>query len=260
MKRYINQFLAIFSVEMKALMRQAGQFGYIIFLPFLFSFFTFGIGAGISGSTPSLEIWFYQIIGFTVLTISLIFAESSAWYVRQGLLTGRLEYLLASPTHPLIIVIATAFFNSIFALSIFFIVGMLATILVYGIIKIINFILSIFILILFLLPMLGINLIIAALTIIAKDPRRIVEPIGSIISTTSGFVYPITLLPLFLQILGKSLPFYYAVENIRTTIIEFVNLLYLYPLPLLLLYFIAGIIIYRLLEENFIRKRGTYGW
>jgi ABC-2 type transport system permease protein len=108
--------------------------------------------------------------------------------------------------------------------------------------------------------MLGINLIIAALTIIAKDPRRILEPIGSIISTTSGFVYPITLLPLFLQILGKSLPFYYAVENIRTTIIEFVNLLYLYPLPLLLLYFIAGIIIYRLLEENFIRKRGTYGW
>jgi ABC-2 type transport system permease protein len=137
---------------------------------------------------------------------------------------------------------------------------MIATIIVYGVLKILNFILSIFILTLFLLPMLGINLIIAALTIIAKEPEGIVQPINSIITATSGFVYPITLLPLFLQSLGRSLPFHYAVENVRMTIIEFINILYLYPLPLLLLYFIAGIVIYRLLEDNFIRKRGTYGW
>jgi ABC-2 type transporter. len=259
MKKYINQFIAIFSVEIKSLMRQAGQFGFVIFLPFLFSFFTFGIGAGISGSI-SLEIWFYQLIGFTVLTLALIFTESSAWYVREGLLTGRLEYLLASPTHPLVVVTATALYNAIFALLMFFIIGFIGTIAVYGIAKILNFILSIFILVLFLLPMLGINLIVAGLTIIAKEPQGIIQPINSIISAVSGFVYPITLLPLFLQILGKSLPYYYAVENVRITITEFVNLLYLYPLPLLLLYFLSGIVIYRFLENIFIRKRGTYGW
>jgi len=259
MKKYINQLLAILTVEIKSLIRQVGQFGFIIFAPFLFSLFTFSVGSGMSGKL-NIELWFYQLIGFTILTIALVFTESSAWYVREGLLTGRLEYLLASPTNPLIIVLATAVFNGLFAISMFFIVGTIGIIIVYGISKILNFIISIFILILFLLPMLGINLIVAALTMLAKEPQGVIQPLNSIISTVSGFVYPITLLPLFLQILGKSLPFFYTVESIRGTIANFVNIIYLYPIPMLILYFFAGIVIYRFLENQFIRKRGTYGW
>ena len=259
MKKYINQFLAILTVEIKSLIRQVGQLGFLIFAPFLFSLFTFSIGSSISGKL-NIELWFYQLIGFTILTIALIFTESSAWYIREGLLTGRLEYLLASPTNPLVVIFATAIFNGIFALSMFFIVGIIGVIIVYGVYKILNFIISVFILILFLLPMLGFNLIIAALTILAKEPQGVIQPVNSIISTVSGFVYPITLLPLFLQILGKSLPFFYTVEGVRETVVNFVNIIYLYPIPMLILYFFAGIVIYRFLENQFIRKRGTYGW
>lgn len=255
----LNKFYAIFEVELKNLLRERGTVGFAIFFPFFLSISTYGVGTGILGKPPSLDLWFYQLIGFTILMIAIIMSSSSAWYIRQGLLSRRLEYLFASPVNPIVIVAASSLVSGLIGFGIFLVVGLIGVLIAYGITQLLNFFLSLIVLAISLIPILGINLMIAAATIIGKEPEAISQPVSAMISTVSGLAYPITILPLILQSIGKALPYYYAAEYVRSVILGYFNFLSLENYPFLIVYLIAGFFIYRFFEYNFIRKEGNYG-
>jgi ABC-2 type transporter. len=259
MKKEFNQLLAILEVEIKNLLRERGTVGFAIFFPILISLSTYGVGAGILGKAPNIDLWFYQLIGFTILMIAIFMSSSSAWYVRQGLLSRRLEYLFAASINPLIIVAASSITSGLMGIGIFLVVGLIGVLVVYGISNLLNFFLATIILAVSLIPILGINLIVAATTIIGKDPEAISQPLSAIVSTTSGLAYPITILPFILQIIGEVMPYYYAAEYVRAMINGYLNLVNLESFPFLFIYLIGGYFIYRYFEYNFIRKEGNYG-
>ncbi len=258
--KLIEQFLAITEAELKNNIRQLGDLALLFIFPFMLSTLFYGIGSSFQGSSASLEIWVYQIVGFTVFFMSIVMSQSSVTYIRQGLLTGRLEYVFLSPVRVITIILATAVATGIFLIIYYTGVGVLAFILIAKIDKLIYFLLSIPVITITLMPALGINLFLAALSIIVKEPEPLLNTIAPFIGTVSGLIYPIALLPPLLQVIGKSLPYFYAAEYARAMIEGYLDLIFANPFPFLFMYLIAGIITYNYMDKKYIKKRGYYGW
>jgi len=258
--KIFNQVLGIVEAELRSLFREVGWFIGITSFPFLFAFVAYTLGSGMSGKLADPKLLFYQLIGLSMWLIALMMTFSTSSFVREGLLTGRLEYLLSSPISPFTIILSTLIASSLFSLVNYFIVGVVATIISFGFSNIPYFLLSLLVLFISLLPTIGFSLIFLAVAIILRETDPIANLASSFIAVVSGFIYPITLLPYFLQVIGKALPYFYAVEFARQTIQGFLNQLFAMPFPFMFAYLLAGYLMYKYFEKAFIKKKGTYGW
>lgn len=223
----------------------------------MFSSLTHGVGSVLSGGSANPEQWFYQLIGFAVMTVSIIMTNSAAWYFRRGMTSGRLEYAIASPTNPIVFVAANSLANALAALIALVFAGIVGTLTVYGVGKLLNLMLALALMFVALLPVVGINLMVGTLTMVLKEPEPVANMVTSIVAATSGFAYPLTLLPQALQIIGQILPFHHVVETARTAITAAITPLQIIILFLMMIYLFAGLTIYRYGEENYARKTGV---
>ncbi|MEM2035911.1 MAG: hypothetical protein QXL42_07220, partial [Candidatus Caldarchaeum sp.] len=81
--KLLNKFLAVLEAELKAYVREAGPLVFMSSFPFFFSSITYGVGSVLSGGKATPQDWFYQLIGFSVMTISITMTSASAWYFRR---------------------------------------------------------------------------------------------------------------------------------------------------------------------------------
>ncbi|HLI46884.1 MAG TPA: ABC transporter permease [Geobacterales bacterium] len=258
--RVINQVMGIVEAELRSLLREVSWFIGISSFPFLFAFVAYALGSGMGGRPADPRLLFYQLIGLAMYIVALMMTFSAASFVREGLLTGRLEYLLSSPISPFTMIFSNMISSSLFGLINYIIVGVVATIIAFGFAGILNFIVSLLVLYVALIPAIGFSLIFLAVSIIVREPEPIANLIASFIAVVSGFLYPVTLLPYVLQIIGRALPYYYAVEYARSTVQGFINQIFTMPFPFMFFYLIAGYLIYKYFERAYIKKKGTYGW
>lgn len=256
--KLLNKFLAVLEAELKAYVREAGPLVFMSSFPFFFSSITYGVGSVLSEGKATPQDWFYQLIGFSVMTISITMTSASAWYFRRGILTGRLEYLMAAPVNPINTVMAASLAHVIVGLLSFMVVGFIGVIIVYGVARLVNLTAALLLIFLALLPVIGINLIVGTLTIVFKEPEPVSGTVNAVIAATSGFVYPITLLPAFLQLIGQTLPYFHVVEAARSMITQHIGTAQLTNIPLLLIYLAFGLTIYRLGENHYARKVGIH--
>ena len=256
--RALNQLAGIVEAEFKALIREAGVFIFVVFFPFMISLLTYGAGQALTGGAASPTQWFYQLIGFTIMMIALTMSSSSAWYFRRGMMTGRLEYILAAPISPLTAVLSSALTNTIFNIAYFIVVAAIGVIAVYGACYLANILGVILFLALALLPVIGFNLLVGILTIFFREPEPVANLINAIVSTVSGFAYPIILLPSFLQILGLILPYSHIVDGVREILAGSFRLAQLSPHIFLLGYLILGLAVFKVGEAVYVRKSGVH--
>ncbi len=256
--RVLNQLAGIVEAELKALTREAGVFIFVVFFPFMFSLLTYGAGQTLTGGGASPTQWFYQLIGFTIMMIALTMSSSSAWYFRRGMMTGRLEYILAAPISPLIAVLSSALTNTIFNIAYFIVVAAVGVIAVYGPYYLVHIVGVILFLALALLPVIGFNLLVGILTIFFREPEPVSNLINAVVSTVSGFTYPIILLPSFLQTLGQIMPYSHIVNGARDVLAGSFRLVQLSPHLFLLGYLILGLVAFRVGEAVYVRKSGVH--
>ncbi len=256
--RFFNQFMAVFEAEVKASIRERGPLMFLTAFPFVLSLLTYSVGSVLTGGAAPAHKWFFQLIGFSVMTLSILMTSSAAWYYREGMVSGRLEYSMAAPINPFTTVLANSLAKIIVGLIGFLISGMAGTLIVYGFSYLANTLIAFFVTFIALLPVAGIGLIIGTLTIILKEPEPVANSFTAIISATSGFAYPITLLPTILQLIGKALPFFHVAETARTIIIQGIGLTQLTNVFFLLAYVAVGLIVYRMGENFFARKVGIH--
>lgn len=103
-------------------------------------------------------------------------------------------------------------------------------------------------------------MIMLAIGIVVRETEPLSNTIASFIGAVSGLIYPITLLPPILQLIGKAMPYHYAAEYARATIAGYLDLIFKQPFFFLFIYILAGFLVYKYFERAFIKKRGTYGW
>ncbi len=256
--RALNQLAGIVEAELRALAREAGVFIFVVFFPFMFSLLTYGAGQALTGGEASPTQWFYQLIGFTIMMIALTMSSSSAWYFRRGMMTGRLEYIFAAPVSPLTAVLSSALTSVIFNIASFIVVAAIGVIAVYGPYYLVNVIGVILFLALALLPVIGFNLLVGILTIFFREPEPVTNLINAVVSSVSGFTYPIILLPNFLQILGQVMPYSHIVNGARDILAGSFKYVQLSPHLFLLGYLIIGLIVFRVGEITYVRKSGVH--
>ncbi|MEM4573402.1 MAG: ABC transporter permease [Candidatus Caldarchaeum sp.] len=254
--KIFNQFFAVFEAELRSYLREVGPLAFIAVTPIMFSTLTYSIGGVLTGGKAEVETWFYQLIGFSFMTISIVMTNSAAWYFRRGMMSGRLEYSMVSPVNPVIFVSANSLANVLASLLALVFAGIFGTVVVYGLSKISNFLAALLITFFALLPVVGVNLIVGTLTIALKEPEPVANSIASVIAATSGFVYPITLLPHVMQIIGQLLPYHHMTETARTAIAATVSPGQIAVLMLMMLYLFAGLSLYRYGENTYARKKG----
>ncbi|MCS6768826.1 MAG: ABC transporter permease [Candidatus Caldarchaeum sp.] len=254
----LEKFLAVFEAEMKAYVREAGPLVFMASFPFFFSLLTYGVGSVLSEGQASPRDWFFQLIGFSVMTISITMASATAWYFRRGMITGRLEYTMAAPVNPIIIALASSLAHVAVALMSFIVVGFVGVLSVYGAAHLLNLTAALLLVFIALLPVVGINLVVGTLTIVMKEPEPISSTVSAVAAATSGFVYPITMLPTLLQLVGKTLPYFYVVETARSLIDGYFEATQLTNIFLMLAYLALGLAVYRLGENYYARKVGVH--
>lgn len=251
-----SQFAAVFEAELKSYLREVGPLVFVAVFPLFFSTLTYGMGTVLTGEAAP-ERWLYQVIGFGVMTVSIVLTSSTAWYFRRGMSSGRLEYVMAAPVNPLVILTAHSLANVLTSLLAFVFTGLVATYIVYGLSKIPGFLLAAAVTFFALLPVVGVNLVVGVATIVAKEPEPVANTVAAVVAATSGFAYPITLLPPVLQLIGMILPFHHVVETARAAVMTSLSPTQLPILLLMMLYLVAGLTVYRYGENHYARKMGV---
>ncbi len=255
--RSLNQLVGVFEAEVKTFLREAGAFLFMLMFPFMISFLTYGAGQALTGGAASPKQWLYQLIGLALMMIVFTMTSSTAWFFRRGLMTGRLEYILAAPINPFIVIAASSISSVIFNIINFVFIASLGVLVVYGPHQLPATFLSILYLAAALLPIIGLNLIVGVMTLVFREPEPVTNAFNSVVAAVSGFAYPTTLLPVFLQAIGKILPYSHVVESTREILSGSIQLAAYSPQILLLGYLVFGLWVYKVGESLYVRKRGV---
>jgi len=156
------------------------------------------------------------LLSSTVVAMSSISIVSSvAEFVIENRWSGTLPYIMLTPAETPIIFIASSLPDAIISPSITMAAIFPAALYLEGIsggIRILTILIFIF---LGMLPLLGFSALIASLTLIAKEESNIGQIIIPFLLLVSGVYYPLEVLPLILQFIGRIMPVSYVVEAAR---------------------------------------------
>jgi len=271
-RRIANLLLAVYAVyvkEMKLWLRYPTWILTFIALPYMVTGLFSGVGYVIGGAnavqnfmenTGTSNFFLFSLVGSSLFMISTIIMEDVGNSIRSEQLRGTFELHYLTPTSTALIWTAHILPHS--TISLITIAGTLIPVLALteGL-NPLSIAETFFILAVALVPLFGISLIIAALTVRFKEPWAVVQVIRALVSVASGFFYPIYILPEWLQMLSLALPTAHAVELIRAILVymrEFILSDYRFSLlvVLSLAYLIVGLKVFGRWEDH-ARKTGN---
>jgi len=272
LKALRNNLLVIYAVyikEMKIWLRYPSWIFVFITLPYTLTGLFYGVGYAIAGNrafdnfvknTGARNPVLYYLLGSTVLLLSVIIIEDMGASIRSEQLRGTFELHYLSPANKLLLWSSYVLPHG--TVSFIVIAATLAPPLIWETrtLDIVSVLWTIVLLFIGMLPLYGIGLITASLTIRFKEPWAIINIIKAFISVCSGFLYPLTVLPHWLQLVSKTIPTSYLAVLLRDILI-FDRKLLLEDIRLTalvitsLLYLALGFGIY-LRWENYARKTG----
>ena len=259
----------IFIKEIKIMSRYIGNWIMIITLPYMLAGIFLGVGYAVGGKNASINFYkntgisdpaLYSILGGAIMIATMIILENTGGYIREEQLIGTFELHYLTPNSTLqiwffhILPIATIMIG-IFSITITPILLFKGNLLSFS-----EWLIAATVIFLSLMPLAGIGLVIAALTVRFKEVWAIVNVINSGITLLSGFYYPLEIFPEMVQTIALLVPSSTAVKILRTIIQHRYTSLNFGPqiilfLVLSMIYLSSGYITYKR-WENAARKNG----
>lgn len=231
-------------------------------MPYLFAGFFYLVGMGIGGeealknftmTTGYKEAFLYMLVGSAILLVIIIGIESVIGELYSGLATGWLELLMLTRTeaHVYIFGLTVPYFVANIGVTLLSFIP--AAVYLGGIHAGVRLLVALVILFIGLLPLQGLSLIVATFVVRYKEPQAITQPLKALLLVFSGSLYPIYVLPSWMQFAAQLLPPYYMSEAIRVGLMLSNPYLILYYLGILLLltlfYYPAGLGFFRRFER-----------
>ena len=200
----------------------AGQFVTVLVSTFMF----FSLSKLIDqDSSPYLipyggDYFSFVLIGVALSDFLLVSISTFAKEVRQAQMIGTFESMLVTPTAISTILFSSylyPFFSSILRMMLYFVIGWMFF----------DFqvnpdylLLFIFTIIVSILPFLGIGLISAAFIIVFKQGSPVTWLVGTFTGLLAGVMYPIAVLPDWVQTVSSIIPLTYGLEAIRMVFLQ----------------------------------------
>ena len=247
---------ASFYAAFRVLSRSYGTAIFVSILPPLFASMLLAGGWLFSGSMD-LDKYLYQLVGSSLLVLIQIAMGEVVWTVRDYVREGLYEYILASPSHML----ATLY--GVFLAEVVVVSGLslVLTAVIVGLLKgpiygAATALAYIFALI-GALPVLGIGLILASLVPFVRDPGVLVMPLGALLTLLGGVIYPLSLLPPYLEAIAWLLPVADLADIVRNIALGLrIQIGSLGLLGAYMLYTAVGLLIFQVISA-YAKRRGV---
>ena len=213
--------------EAKITFRYVGSLLTVMALPFMVGGLFTGIGYAVGGPNAPANFarntgvenpLLYMVLGGVLMMASLVMVESTSSTIRSEQLIGTFELHYLTPNNTAALWLLHALATSILTLTVFSI-DMAAILVWYGsLLSPLDWLIAVFIMLLSVLPLAGIGLVIAAVTIRFKEVNAIANVVNAFIAVLSGFYYPLEVFPRLVQIIAEALPTSHAAELLRSLV------------------------------------------
>lgn len=260
---------AIYIKEMKIWLRYPSWIFTFIALPYMISGLFYGIGYSIAGpnsvknftsNTGVSNPFLYYLLGSLVFMMTTLISEDIGSSIRQEQLNGTFELHYLSPSNKALIWSSYIFPHGTISLLMMLASALPPLIYRFGYQSLFSMLIGLLILFIGIIPVFGIGLIMASLTVKFKEPWAIINVIRTIITVCSGFYYPLTILPYWLQFISQFIPTSHVTTLLREVLLFnrrliFSDIRLALLLFLSLLYFVLGYGFFVRWERN-ARKSG----
>ncbi|MGC9117461.1 MAG: ABC transporter permease [Thermoproteus sp.] len=246
---------ASFYAAFKTLSRSLASALFISILPPLFSSLLLAGGWLLSGAVD-VDKYLYQLVGSSLLVLGQIAVGETVWVVRDYVREGLYDYILASPSRILEtfygVFLAEALIFSGLSLALTAVIVGAVKGPIYGVATAVAYALAF----VGILPVLGIGIILASLLPVVRDPGVLVMPVGAVLTLLGGVIYPLSILPPYLELAASALPMAALAQAVRDFAlglklqIESLGLLGAY-----MLYVLVGLLVFRVMNA-YARRRG----
>ncbi|MCX6623462.1 MAG: ABC transporter permease [Acidobacteria bacterium] len=199
-------------------------------------------------SLPALQRYGGSFLAFWLIGIALtdcvsVSLASFAAQVREAQTTGTLEVTLMSPVRLAVILVYSSLWNY-FLSAIRFVLYLVVGSAMYGIdLGRANLFAALLIFILTVMCFMGIGILWAGIVLIIKRGEAIIMMGGVIITLLGGVLFPVSLLPPWVQTLTNFVPLTHALEGMRLAVLQGYGLRQLGPTLMTLSIFAAVLLV-----------------
>lgn len=270
---YLRVLLAILRRQITNFVRYPTWVLFIFFFPlFLIADYVF-LGKLFAGPGGEATASFQEVagtsdyVGFMIIGgASLAWLFSVLWGVGQSLreeqLQGTLETNWVAPVPRFVLLLGRSL-TSIVIQTLSTVLVLIGTYFFFDFHFQGNIFLVFLILTLAILSLYGLGFIFAGLILLFKEPHSLTELVGSLLVVICGVIYPLAVLPLWMQKIGRCIPLTWAVQELRAVLLQGAGFQEIAPgLGVLALWALVmpglGFFIFSLIERR-ARIRGTLG-
>jgi len=226
-------------------------------VPFFAALFYLG-GWAATGGRADLDKFLYQLVGMVLLVVAQSASSNILWNMYMVTSGGQLEYLAASPSRPLAVLLA-------FYLVELVVVGLGAAVIAAFIIATLKgplfalaTLLAVAVAAVTSLPVVGLTLALAYYLPSIRNPTPLSTILGVAVVFFGGVLYPVTVFPEVLQVLSLLLPFAVWAEFARSVALGLQAPLRQFGLLMgYFAYFAMGLAVWGLLMRR-LRRYGLY--
>ncbi|MEM0087937.1 MAG: ABC transporter permease [Thermofilum sp.] len=226
-KARLGPFLVLVGVvskELKITFRYVGSLVLLVTLPFMISGLFIGIGYAVSGplalsnfqaNTGSSSPLLYITLGGVLMIASMIVIENTSAIIREEQLMGTFELHYLTPNSAVALWLLHSLAYSILTILVFA-VDIAAVVAWQGsLLSPAEWALAAAVILLALLPLAGLGLVIAALTVRFKEVWAAASVVNSFVAALSGFYYPLEIFPRIVQLVAEALPTAHAATILK---------------------------------------------
>lgn len=228
---HLGVLLGTFKVRVKVISRYKGALFMDVLMPLFLAAMPILLGQAMAGSTAAASANFQQNTGLTeanyiayIVIGANVFSAimTSFWlfglFIRREQTLGTLESLFMSPAHKLSILAGLTLYVELRSLFTF-VLGYTLGCMVFGVNPLQGqVLLALFILLIGLIPINGLSFLLGALVLKVKQANSIFNTFQWPLAIISGVFFPITVLPVFLQIFAFMFPGFYLTHDIQAAL------------------------------------------
>ncbi len=234
--RGTGALLAIFMKELRHYTRYPGNLAFLFATPLMFTFMLSSMGSFVGGPnasqfffqrTGTTNFFVYQILGSAIWIMTWVVIEDLGSALRNEQIKGTLEQNFLAPINRFLLLVGVALAHIVISALIF--LGVIfGTVLVLEPSSLTRLLIAMLTLILGLIPMFGIAFVFSGLVIRFKEPYAFTQMVNMIFAIVAGTYYPVSVLPSWVQVVSRSIPQTYVIEDMRLIILFNKSLVDLY--------------------------------
>uniref|UniRef100_A0A7C3WJK7 ABC transporter permease n=1 Tax=Thermofilum pendens TaxID=2269 RepID=A0A7C3WJK7_THEPE len=213
--------------ELKLTFRYIGSLVTIAAMPFMVSGLFIGIGYAVAGpaalrnfeaNTGASSPLLYMTLGGVLMIASMIVIENTSTIIREEQLMGTFELHYLTPNSTVVLWLLHALAYSILMILLFTLDIVVVIAWQGGLLTPNEWGVAAAVILLAMLPLAGIGLVIAALTVRLKEVWAAANLVNSFIAALSGFYYPLEIFPRVVQLAAEVLPTTHAAAVLKSVV------------------------------------------